>query len=264
MSDELNEVVSDEVIDDVIVDESEDGTTPEEAPAEGDKPLNGYDKRISALTAQKYHERDARLKAEAELATLKAAQVSNEKPPAIPDFPDDDLRYSDPAAFRAAITARDEAIAERAAWKARQSIVSERETETRTQQATQRQSQHEEIVTGYIEGGLKSGISEVRMQANEQVLAKHSLNPDLAEYLYSDEHGAKLVDYLARNPDQLAELSRLPPTRAAVKIEREIRAKALARKPHVTNAPDPVAPTRGGGKPLGDEWDKLAAGATFE
>jgi hypothetical protein len=73
-----------------------------------------------------------------------------------------------------------------------------------------------------------------------------------------------MLELMRIDPTILEDGTDMSPARAAVKIEREIRAKALATKPHVTNAPDPIAPTRGGGKPLGDEWDKVAAGATFE
>lgn len=264
MSDELQEVQETEIVQDVVEQEEVEGT-PEEAPAEeneGEK-LSGYDKRISVLTARLRH-------AEQQLAQEKAEKVTKQtleevrEAPAIPEFPEDDLKYSDPAEYKRQLRARDEAIAEAAAFRAERALDQRRENEAKRKQAETVQSQYREIVNSYIDNGLKQGISEDRMAANEQVLKEFSINSELAKHIYADQYGAKVVDFLARNPDQLAEIAGMSIAAAAVKIATEIKPKALAKKPHVTNAPDPVAPTRGSGKPLGNEWESIAKGATFE
>lgn len=270
MSDELNEVVNPEVIDDsndaALIDgesgaviEDQGGTAPEAAPA---KELDGYEKRIARLTA---HRRSL----EEENEQLKQ-QLSQKNPPAvdvepvIPDLPDPDLQYDDPKKYRELIAARDKAVIDYATWQTRQSIQRDAEARERSQREQQQQQQRAQIIDAFIENGLKTGISEDRMAANEQVLKSHGIKPDLAHFIYADANGAQLADYLAANPEVLREVNSLHPTQAAVKIATEIKPRALAKKPHVTNAPDPVSPTRGAGRPLADELDKATPGWSFE
>jgi len=264
MSDELKEVVDGEIIEGELLDD-QSTTAQEEAPAtHGDQLPEGVLKRFGTLTARNI-EKDRKLaEKEQEIADLKSKLNPPAAEPIVPDFPDDELRYSDPAEYKKQIKVRDEKVIERATWAAQQSFAQQRATETRNQQATAQQQQHAEIVTGYIEGGLKQGISEEQMLNNESALRSAGLNQELAHFLYTDEHGAKLVDFLAKNPDELEALNAMHPTRAAIKIDKEIRARALATKPHVSGAPDPLNTTRGSGKKLADEWDTLAQGATFE
>lgn len=260
MIDELNEAT--ELSDDqeVVLDTA----APEEAPAEevtDEKPLSGYDKRIAVLTAEKYHLKKL---LDDERAAKAATPVIQEAAPVVPPYPDENLRWDDPAAFNAAIEARDAAQRALTRWEIRQEEQQrQRESANQTAQAAQ-QSQHKEIVTAFVDNGLKAGISEARMSANEAVLATHNINKDLALFLYSDQAGARLVDYLAQNPDEITALNGMHPTHAAVKIATELKPKALASKPHVTSAPDPLNLTQGGARPLGNEFDNLAVGCTFE
>ena len=262
MSDELQEALD---ADGVLLSEElpEVESAREEAPAEdeGEK-LSGYDKRISVLTARLREK-------EQKLAQYEAAQLTREEmeepAPEIPDLPDDDLRIDDPTAYRQKIKERDQAILNRATYEAKQALKRESSAVTERKRATEQQAKNQEVIAKYIENGLHQGLSEDRMLANESILKSVNINKDLAHFLYADESGAKLVDYLARNPDQLQELAALPPTIAAVRIATDLKQKALATKPHVTKAPDPAVPTRGGGKPMPDDWSRFeVSGATFE
>lgn len=259
MSDELQEAIE---IQPEVVEQVDTEIAPEEAPAEGEK-LSGYDKRISVLTAR-LRDKEQRL-AQLEAAQETKAAMEQEKAPEVPDIPDPDLIYSDPAAYKQQLRERDIALTKAAAYEARQAIKRDAELETKTRAQEAKRTQTHEIVSKYIDNGLKSGITEDRMLANEKVLQSVGINPELAQFLFSDENGAKLVDHLARNPEQLAEIAGLPPTIAAVRIATEIKPKALATKSHVTNAPDPNVLPRGGGKPPTDPMSKFdVKGATFE
>lgn len=261
MSDELQEAFEiDGEIEQVAV-EPETTDAPEEAPATEGEKLSGYDKRISVLTARLREKEQKLAQFEAERATKEELV---EQPPELPELPDDDLRYQDPAAYRIKMRERDKAIAEHAAFIARQSLKEQSKVEAARNVAEAKRSQNQEIVSRYIENGLMQGVTEDRMLANEKVLQSAKVSPDLAVYLFSEENGAKVVDYLAKNPEQLMELAAMPVAMAAVQIATKIKPKALANKPHVTNAPEPTATARSSGKPPKDDWSKLDMRATFE
>lgn len=240
--------------------EAEESTNdPESQPAEKPKP-NGYEKRIATLVhREKQKEREA-AQLKAELETLKAMQKPDE--PA-PEFPSDDLKYDDPNAYKAQLDAYYKHTAEqtfKSQQKALQEANQRREAE---EQQRSKQARQQDIVQGYIENGLVAGISEEKMAANEAILSQANMDIGLVEDLYSDQDGAKLVDFLADNPDKLRELSEMSPYQAAVKIATEIKPTALSSKPTSTNAPDPIEPTQGGGLPPSDGL-KWIGGAKFE
>jgi hypothetical protein len=281
MSDELNEAVEQTEIELTQADldsVDEESTAQEAAPASEeaeeidseseeneDKPkkLTGEAKRIATLTARNYQMRQ-------ELEALKAQKSpqatataeADEKPPVVPDYPDEDLKYDNPAEYKKQLAERDQALVDLATWKATQAIQVREQTARQQEVMREAQLQRDEIVTAYIENGVQAGVSEKRMAENEQVLKEVGVNQDLAFFLYSDTDGARLIDYLAANPDELATLSALHPTQAAVKIATVIKPKALAKKPHATKAPDPATPSRGTAR-RENEWDTVAQGATF-
>ena len=102
------------------------------------------------------------------------------------------------------------------------------------------------------------------MQANEQILASHNIPPDLAEFIYSDQSGAQIVDFLAENPEKIQEILSAGHGQAYVKIANEIKPQALSRKPTHTNAPDPLNRTRGTGSIPTEGSSPLLKGATFK
>jgi hypothetical protein len=232
---------------------------------DGDEPEHtGFKKRISTLTARnrKMHEENEALRQQL-AAKGKVEKAVEEKEPEIPDFPDEDLKYDNPAEYQRLLKIRDEAIVDRAEWKAMRRLSQQQQEDAKTQQVREAKVQQAKIVDAYIENGVDQGVSEQRMQKNEQVLREVGVNGDLALFLYSDDSGARLVDYLANNVDELEKLNAMPPTQAAVRIATVIKPKALAKKPHVTKAPDPAKPSRGTSR-RETVWDKVGAGATFE
>lgn len=253
MSEELN----------VIESESEVIDSPEQAEAATaeEKPVNGYEKRISTLTARSY-QKDKRIQ-ELE-AQIKTKQEPEPKPIEVPSIPSDDLRYEKPEEYDKQLQAYHNAVAIKAQADA-QKLASEQAEAAKIQEKQAEQNQRfEKIVNTYVENGLKSGISEVKMGANEEVLKTHSLTPDLAEFIYRDPNGAQIVDYLADNPDKIQELISAPPGQAYVEIANTIKPQALSKKPTHTGAPNPIEPTNGSGVVPSDGLPPILAGVTIE
>ncbi len=225
----------------------------------------GVEKRISTLTSKLYHKDTELEQLKAEVETLKKVGAQSQpEPQEAVKFPDESLRYDDPEKY----TQQAEAFHKAAAAKAYQEERSKFQREQEQSRVKAEQEKVQERIRGildnYVEKGIEAGINEDRMLANEQVLKEARIDPGLAERLYSHTDGAKIVDYLASNPDKLASLTQQHIMDAAVTLATEITPAALATKSETTNAPDPVSPTVGGGITPADEWARLAPGATFE
>jgi hypothetical protein len=265
MSDELNEVTTEpEAVESVVTDQATEGERVAEATTTEPEPASaGYEKRISTLTARNFHKDTELQQLKAENQTLKALK---EKPVEVsaPELPDEDLRFEDEAAYRQKVSEYHKAVAAEAVKDAQRNQESQRVASEEQKAVKVKQDRHNEIVTGYVDGGIKAGISEVKMQANEQVLAIHQLPQDLAEFIYSDSDGAKIVDFLADNPEKIQELKNSGSGHAFIKLANEIKPQALSKKPAHTNAPDPISPTRGAGSAPTDGVSPLLQGATFE
>ena len=262
-SEELNEVTETQAVEPVV----ESVESPEVAEAtteEVEQPVsNGYEKRISTLTARNFHAKQENDQLKAELETLKAVKEAP-KDVAVPELPSDDLRFDDEAKYKQQVSDYHKAVAAEALQQAQKDQDNSRIASEKLQAAEVRQKRHNEIVTSYVDGGIKAGISEVKMQANEQVLATNQLPQELADFIYSDANGAQIVDFLADNPDRIQELRESVGGHAYIKLANEIKPQALSKKPAHTNAPDPISPTRGAGSPSTDGLSPLIQGATFE
>lgn len=226
------------------------------------KPLTGFEKRVSVLTARDIHKTKENNQLKAELATLKAEREQASQVVEVPKLPADDLRYDNPEQYEQELRAYHDNIATEAVSKANKNAESNRVAERERENQSEAQTKQSEIVNKYIDNGIRSGISEVKMQANEAVFQESKIPTDLANFIYSDESGAQIVDYLADNPDKIQELRNAAPGQAFVMIANEIKPQALSSNPTQTNAPDPLSPTRGGGSPPSDEHP-LLKGATF-
>ena len=224
----------------------------------------GVEKRIGKLTSQLYHKDTELNQLRAEVETLKNIGKTKEpEPQAAVDLPDESLRYDDPDKYRQQLEAYHKAAASRAYQEAHKSFEQQQADARAKAEQEQQQQKFKGVVDSYIEKGLEAGITEDRMLANEQILKQAGIDPGLAERLYSHTDGAKIVDYLAGNPEKLASITQQNIMDAAVSIAVDIAPAALATKSETTNAPDPVSPTVGGGVPPGDNL-KWIGGAKFE
>ena len=269
MSDELNNDIEQEVQESVesettqeietVEGQETEIPTPEPEAVETPKPKPA-EKRISTLVSKLSHKDQELAQVRAEVETLRALQPAQEPAKAI-DLPDDDLRYDDPQAYKEQLNAYYKNVAAQE-FKEQQRIASEatKQAEVKEQQA-KLQQRHQEIVSTYVDNGLKLGVSEEKMLANEQVLAAAGLDTGLIQEMYADEVGAKLVDLVV--DEYIDELAGLNPYQAAVKLATVIKPKALSKKPTHSTAPDPVQPTRGVGTVPSEGVNPIIKGATF-
>lgn len=231
---------------------------PSESSTEPREPSRA-EKRIHRLTKQ-LREQEQLIKQYQ--SSSKVSEIVESKAPSVPPIPDESLFYDDRDKFNRMVKERDDAIAKQAEWNAEQKII-QRERQRKEQETQQAQSQRYQTLTKtYVERGAQSGLTQERLKYNEDVMVSLGISADLAEELYADENGPQIVDYLVRNDDLLEELAQLKPTQAIKKIEREIRAKALSKKPATTQAPDPTRPSRSTNS-IPDEMGRLAPGYTF-
>lgn len=131
----------------------------------------------------------------------------------------------------------------------------QQESAARSQQQASAQKAREESISKYVETGLSDGLSVEQMQENEQVIIQSGMKPEVGDFLMSDPNAAKVADYLAKNPLELAELNSLSAMQAAVKLN-TLRQNALAQG-NFTKAPDPIQQNSGGGGKESDDLDGL-------
>lgn len=217
-----------------------------EASAEEDQPEEeGWEKRVAKLTHAKKRAEAKIRELEAENAKYKP-QASAELPK-IPEIPSDDLRYDNPEEWVRQLKAREDAIAKHAEARALKELERKRDDEMRQSVARQQQDQVKQIVNKFVERGNEFGLSQDRMEYNEEVLKDAGIGPDLGLYIYEDPDGPRVADFLAANPKELDKVVNMTPLRAAEYIALTVKPKVGQVKPKTTRAPDPVKPARGMG-----------------
>lgn len=216
------------------------------------------EKRIGKATFQW---REAERKAEqleAELKALRTAQAA--KPvPVVPDYPD----AFDPQ-FDQKVAQRDEAIRQRAAHDAQLAYLAQQENIAQQQKFESEQKRYNEVAAEYTKRSVALGVTAQELQYAGQGVASYLGHaPDLVEEILTDEVGPLITTYLAANVGELEKISLMKPIQAARYIESQIKPKLSARKPRISNAPDPV-PKLGGNAPQGNSYFKHSKGAKFE
>lgn len=212
--------------------------------------------RINKLTAQRYAaEREAQdLKRQLEEANQsKPVAASTEEAPKLPDD------MYDEAAMRQYHTDMLE-YTQKAATSAAKSTF---ETHQQTAAEKAQSDKMSQTVQSYAEAGLRDGLTIEQMQMNEQVLGNAGINAELGGFIMADPNGAKIADYLAKNPDQMQSLNGMSPLQAAVVISNDIKVKAMG--PSVASgAPDPVDQLEGGGARESDSFTEKCPGAVIK
>lgn len=229
---------------------------------EVETPKPRVEKRISTLTSKLHHKDQILAQKEAEIETLRASMPKQEVK--TPELPSDELKYEDPDKYKQQLNEYHSSIARQAVLEAESEKAKSAEEQRAKEQKVKQQEKYQEVVNSYIETGLKAGISEDKMLANEHVLAEAKLERGLVEQLYSDGSGAQVVDFLADNPEKLAELSAMNPYEAAVSIATEIKPQALSTKSPVSKAPEPAPVTKGGSITPEDDWSRRHPNARID
>lgn len=214
---------------------------------------SGYTKAINRKHFEMEEQRRRADAAETELQTLRnAQQPSRPEIPAIPDPYDEN--------FTDLLETRDKAINEAAQFDANQA--QQQAAQQREAYAAQHQQRTElnESIQTYAGRAEKLGVSAAELEVAGNTVAAYGLPDVLAQHILADEQGPLITSYLAKNPNELEALRKLPLMQAGVHISTVIRDKVKAGQ-GISNTPEPVDGLGGGGAPPGKRGP---AGAKFE
>lgn len=247
-------------IEEDVEDDSESSTDSEET---HDKPIfTAKQQRIFDEAIGKKTFKLREMEREAEVLRKRLDQVDrpvSQSRPQVPGLPDPYI-VSDEE-YKRQIMHRDQALISAAAYDTRMQMLQNQQAQTRYQAE---QKQHEvlvEKVQSYAQRAKTLGIKASDLQAAGAVVGQFGMDDSLVQYIIDDEQGPLITKYLSQNISLLDDLSKMHPTKAAVMIATNIRAKAVALKPRFTNAPDPVRRPQPSGIQAKAKGPK---GATFE
>ncbi|USD64217.1 hypothetical protein [Vibrio sp. SCSIO 43136] len=214
---------------------------------------NGVQQRINKLTADKYAEQRRADDLQAKLDAMESGQPQAKAPVAAaelqaPTLPDDLYDETAMQKYHQDMIAFNKQAAE-------SSVKSVLEQQNQTQLQQQQEQQQQQAIQQYGQRGLDAGLTIEELQHADKVVGQSGISSEVATFLIQDEHGAQMVDYLAKNPAELHELAQMNPMQAAAKISTTLKTKALSVKPKVTQAPDPATQVNGGGQREIDPFD---------
>lgn len=216
-----------------------------------------FNKAIAKKTFE-LRETERRLEAERQERERYALELEKYRAPVldIPPMPDP---YED--GYEQKVRARDQAIALKAAHDA-QNYQRQQAQQAQEQEANYRRQQElERSVSEYKSNALKFGVKQDELTQAAQTVANYGINEDLAMAIIQDEQGALITTYLADNIEDLDKVVRMTPIQAAMYIASVVKPKAQARKPKVSNAPEPTLAVRGNGAP--ESKSPLLKGVTY-
>jgi len=217
-----------------------------------------FDKAISEKT---WKAREAERQAEDYRKRLEEleAKIPQEQPPEVPKVPDF-YSLSD-REIQEQLRQRDEAIAKRAEFAARQQVAEGQQLEMqRQQQAAAINEQNAKIAT-YAERSKKLGVKTEDLQSAANKIGQFGINPMLSNHLIDLEDGSLGTLYLGQNLLELDKLANMPANQALLYLDQTIMPKARKLKPNVNAAPDPLDTPKGAGVSPKAGGPK---GATFE
>jgi hypothetical protein len=194
------------------------------------------DKPRKRSQSQRYRDRIARLSAELEAERRRA------NPPAAPAG-DDDLVEPRQADFADDYLAYDRALRD---YQIRRALRDERRRDAEIEARADAATAMRERLAGYHErlAALKERIPD--FDDTLRAAAGIEVRDDVRDLILGSSKGPLLAYYLARNPDALDDINRLPPIEAARRIG-NLEARIRGANPvSATNAKAPVTPPRGG------------------
>lgn len=217
-----------------------------------------FDKAISEKT---WKAREAERQAETYRQRLQQieANLPREQPPEVPNVPDfyslSDREIQDQ------LLQRDQAIAKRADYAARQQAAEGQQLEMQRQQQAAAISEQNAKISTYAERSKKLGVKAEDLQSAANKIGQFGINPMLSSHLIDLDDGSLGTLYLGQNLLELDKLANMPANQALLYLDQTIMPKARKLKPNVNAAPDPLDTPRGAGVRPKAGGPK---GATFE
>lgn len=262
MADEAYELEGEETVDQETDSESSTDTGEDQEqstrPVFNEEQQKVFDKAISEKT---WKAREAERQAEDYRKRLEEleARIPKEQPPEVPKVPDfyalSDREIQDQ------LRQRDEAIAKRAEFEARQQAMQGQQLELQRQQQAAAVSEQNAKIATYAERSKKLGVKSEDLQSAANKIGQFGINPMLSSHLIDLEDGSLGTLYLGQNLLELDRLANMPANQALLYLDQTIMPKARKLKPNVNAAPDPLDTPRGAGVSPKAGGPK---GATFE
>jgi hypothetical protein len=221
---------------------------------------------LQKIIAEKaFNERQSRREADeakAELAQLKteqAASTQGEKPD-IPELPDD--KWADD--YDQKVVEREAALRQAAEFDATTKVQEQLQEQIQQQTLQTQAKQQAEAQAQYEARGVQHGLTEQEMGIQANRVGTYGLTPGEVEFVMSDVNGPLIVKYLSENPVEAEKFASLPATAIRlVHLATDVSKKASdALTIKITETPDPLLETRGGG--IGTKKGGLLEGARFE
>ena len=203
-----------------------------------------FDKAISEKT---WKAREAERQAEdyrKRLVDLEA-RIPKEQPPEVPKVPDF-YSLSD-REIQEQLRQRDEAIAKRAEFAARQQAAEGQQLEMQRQQQAAAVSEQNAKIATYAERSKKLGVKTEDLQSAANKIGQFGINSMLSSHLIDLEDGSLGTLYLGQNLLELDKLANMPANQALLYLDQTIMPKARKLKPNVNAAPDPLDTPKGAG-----------------
>jgi len=267
-SDDQEEVITEEVLDDV----SDDSELATDSPDEGKENTeqvarvdgvevegpDGFKKAINKQHHKFREEQRARQALEARLKELESAQPKVNENVTVPDLPD-----SWDESYEQKMRDRDAAITRRA--NADYQIQHGKEQEAKAQQRAQRESYETQQAqqVKFTDAGKKLGVDNESLAKAENSLVQAGIGGHLASEILDDSDGPLIALYLEANPMEmydLIDMHNANPTRGGAVLA-GIKAKASKLRKKNSNAPAPA--DRSDGAAVASK-DRGPTGATFE
>lgn len=196
---------------------------------------NKLQERLDKLTAEKYEAKRRADELEAKLKALEANSKQAQLPDDLvaPELPEDTWDNEAMRKYHQDMIQYQRKLAEHAAKSTLSS------TEQERKQAAIQQEQVK-VVQGFAQRAMQNGISIEQLEAAGTGLVNAGLSQELQMLIMEDEAGPQITMHLAKNPELAYELLTMPTAKAAVKLATQVKQAAIANKPKLSKAPDPL------------------------
>ena len=251
---ELDEAIEGEVVQDAQPEQVEESTAES---TEVEKTKNESEDLRKVIAEKAFKEREARRRADdlekkvRELEAKQNPEFDGVIPPKPDPFDED---------FDQKMTAREDALQRKA--RADFMAIQQKEAEAEAQRKREREEfeKAQALQAEFRRNAGELGVDQDVLVKSAQTVIDYGVTPDIENAILSDKDGPLMLQYLAANPLELADLIEANPLRAGMLLA-DVKSKSLKLKPKPSSAPPPAEIIEGRGAPKKERGPK---GATFE
>jgi hypothetical protein len=188
---------------------------------------------------QAERERDALA---AEVEALKQSQI--QAPVEVGQFPNE-YDYDTTTEFENAKAQFVNNLQLKSKQDAHNALQAQTQENTRIHVEQERQTKIQADLVTYSENATKLGVSDEELQKAATAVNGYGLTEDLALAILADSEGPLMTKYLAANPLEVEQLTRLNPIQAGIYLANSVKVKANVLKPKTSSTPNPTTNLQG-------------------